>query len=634
MMNDANKPLASKNSLLLAALGIGLIIALWIQLPSLLDPVRSNDDLRNLYWLHRMVEPSLFAGDTLLGHQLLEFKIGEKVLVINKFSPGFALLFILSKSVGSVVLFSKLLIFPLMFISIIFLFRLGSIIGTRETALALCFGFSVLNLILSSNISVAGGLQRSFALPLMIALLYYLSSEKYWRAAFIVFLSSSIYPPIFVLGAATFGISLLKFRNTNFKGISVHQKAIPPLMAATLLGGLLLLPAAITQEHDQISTTLNQSDSPLTITSIQEGRYPLFTFFPFIGAGGIASGADGLNIMIMVIIAVGTKFLIKQKSQPLPHVVVSLIMASIVCFVISWLAILITNSFLLYLPSRYAQSTIIIFLLFYFVLNGKVAMQLAAQKLTRASQTPITAILIISVLIVAVISYGWLNFPSKSLFLVFAGVLVGLWLAIVILLSTHKLRQPSHNIRHAHLKPTNLSTKEWAILGAIIFLGLAFYGRLFDGDITLSDNEQSLVAYLETLPEDTRLGGTPCTLDSVPLFAKRMILFSCETPSSNPVIMQEALESYYAEDAQTINSFCQKHDIDYLVIDQDTYDEAYIDEGKFLFEPFDSFMKQELPDNQKYFLANLSPEMILYQNNSLIVTPCPLNSAVNLQSSQ
>jgi hypothetical protein len=162
-------------------------------------------------------------------------------------------------------------------------------------------------------------------------------------------------------------------------------------------------------------------------------------------------------------------------------------------------------------------------------------------------------------------------------------------------------------------------------LGSFIFITLAIYGRLFNGDEKLSNTEQSLVAYLQTLPKDIRLGGTPCVLDNVPLFAKRMILFSCETPSANPMVMQEALQSYYAEDGQTINTFCQKYDVDYLVIDQNSYSDAYIQQGEFLFEPFDSFMRQKLSGDQNYILDNLSPEEILFQKDSLIVTSCRLS---------
>ena len=88
--------------------------------------------------------------------------------------------------------------------------------------------------------------------------------------------------------------------------------------------------------------------------------------------------------------------------------------------------------------------------------------------------------------------------------------------------------------------------------------------------------------------------------------------------------MQEALESYYAADRQTVNQFCEKYDVDYLLINQDTFSDSYIQKGEFLFEPFDTHMQQALSTDSNFALENIAKEDILFQNGPLILTACPL----------
>ncbi len=626
MVNKFKNADFSQHKLLWAALGIGFLIALWIQWPLLQNIASVNDDLRNLYWLHRMVDSTLFNGDVLIGHQLLEFIIGTHTIVISKFSPGFGALFFFSRLTGSIILFSKLLIFPLMLFSVFYLYRLAIQFTTKMSAFALCFGLALLNLFFSSNITVVAGLQRSFVLPFLLALLYYLTKQHYWRAAFVLLLSSSIYPPMFILGSATFGISLVNFSMNRPKEFSIEWKPLVPLLTAVLLGGLLLLPALSTQGNDQIAISLNQTHSFFDLDSLQGGRYPLFSIFPYIGSGGFfGSAGDGLNVLIMTAIAVGIKLLLKQNSQPVPRIMVQLLTASILCFCIAWLGILFTKSFPIYFPSRYTQTTIVLYLLFYIVLNGASAMQLAAQKLFKHSHNPSALILIVSIFIIPVLIYGWFKFPDRALYLNFAGGLAFLWLSIIVLLSVRKFSKSSPQAPiQTYAKPATFSPKNWVILGAFIFVALATYGRLFNQNVKPTNSEFALFSYLETLPKDIRLGGTPCALNNIPLFAKRMIFFSCETPHANPLVMQEALESYYATEPQTVNLFCQKYGLDYLVIDQNSFSDTYIQKGKFLFEPFDSLMKQQLSTRENFALNNLAPENILFQGGSLFVTACPL----------
>lgn len=626
-MSNVDGAVNGRNRWLWLALGIGLVVALWLQWPLLTDPFRVNDDLRNLYWLHRMINPALFANDTLVGHQLMELNLLGKSFVLSKFSPGYGILFFLSGVTNSVVLFSKLLIFPLMLTSVYYLYRLGQSFTTASTALVLCIGFVFLNLIFSSNISVTAGLQRSFALPLLLALLYYLNQQHYWRAALVVFLSSTIYPPIFILGAATFGLSLVQLsRGSQQRKLTILWKPLLPLATAVFLSALLLIPALLTQGNDQVASSIGQSSSFFDLGPLTEGRYPLFVVFPYTGPGGLfVFGSDALNALILAILSLGMKFLLGPASRSLPRIVNVLLSASLVCFLLAWLGIFLTKSFPFYFPSRYTQTTIVLAALFYTALNGEAAMHRAARKVTELSRKPVTLIAGVTLVIAPVMVYGWYRFPDRQLFFNFSITFALLWLIIVVLLLARNLRKDvPATPESAAANGTRISTKNWVVLGICIFVGLAIYGRILDENTKPPETERALFAYLETLPKDIRLAGNPCSLDNIPLFAQKMILFSCETPHTDQLLMQEALDSYYAADRQTVNQFCQKYEVDYLLINQDTYRESYLQKGEFLFEPFDTKMQQTLAVRRNFALDNLDEADIVFQSGSLRLAPCPL----------
>lgn len=601
-------------------------MAIWIQWPLLVDMLKVNEDLRNLYWLHRMIDTTLFANDKLIGHQLLEIELWGKIFAISKFSPGYGALFFFSKLAGSVILFNKLLIFPLLLISNYYLFRLGQTFTTNQNALALSIGYLFINLFFSSNITAVAGLQRSFALPFLIALLYYLAKQYYWRAALILFLGSTIYPPIFILGTATFGLTLVHFEwDSPQKKFSVMWKPLLPLGTAVFLSVLLLLPALLTQQSDQISQSLNQVSSFFDLGPLMEGRYPLFTVFPISGTGGLfIFGSDALNATILALLALGMRFLMGSKSHPLPRVVLVLLSASIICFIAAWVAIFLTKSFPLYFPSRYTQTTFVLVSLIYIILNGEESMQRAAIKITNYSRKPVSMIIGVSVIILTVFVYGWYQFPNRQLFFNFSVALGLLWLILVGLLLVRNISKATLPLLDTTTESMKISAKNWAILGFCIFFGLALYGRILDENMKPTEAEQTLFAYLETLPKDIRLAGNPCDLNNIPLYAQRMILFSCETPHTSPLVMQEALESYYAADRQTVNQFCTKYDVDYLLINQDTFSQSYIEKGEFLFEPFDTLMQDYLATHNDFALKNLDIDEILFQNGSLMLMGCPL----------
>ena len=80
------------------------------------------------------------------------------------------------------------------------------------------------------------------------------------------------------------------------------------------------------------------------------------------------------------------------------------------------------------------------------------------------------------------------------------------------------------------------------------------------------------------MPDDVLVSGNPCDLDGIPLFAKRMVLFSCERPRSDALAM-DTLLAYYAADPETVAAYCRQYGVDYLVVNQDSFEPVALAAG-------------------------------------------------------
>ena len=152
------------------ALLLSVVILLIVHMPRLLDAYVVEEDFRNLYWLHRFQDMSLFEDDPLVQQQVIDASLGDYKFVYSKYSPGYDFLFQLGTVFFSPPLFGKLLAFPLLLISVYYLFRIAETMGSAKQAFVVCMAFVILNLMLSTDISVDGGLQRSFTMPLLLAM--------------------------------------------------------------------------------------------------------------------------------------------------------------------------------------------------------------------------------------------------------------------------------------------------------------------------------------------------------------------------------------------------------------------------------------------------------------------------------
>jgi hypothetical protein len=157
----------------------------------------------------------------------------------------------------------------------------------------------------------------------------------------------------------------------------------------------------------------------------------------------------------------------------------------------------------------------------------------------------------------------------------------------------------------------------------IFVIGWATYaGKVIGINVLhVPQEEQALLGFLETLPKDVLLAGSPCALDNVPLFAKRQILFSCEQTGKDD-LMRQALKAYYAEDGRAVVDFCQRYRIDHLVVDLETYSKEYLARDKLFFEPYNRELLAHIAGRDTFALAQVPDDVKAFQWGDLFVVPC------------
>jgi len=385
---------------------VSLLAVAWLQIPRLADAFVVDEDFRSFYWMNKFLDPELFPN-RFYGYMMINL-FGKDLIIMPK-SLGYGFLFYLVSLFVTPMIFSKILPFFLMPITILYLFEFGKLARDRRTGVALALGFLFINLASSSAISIANGLQRSFALTFIIALIYYLHRRKYRAAAVVIVISALVYPPAMVLAVATWGLFALKL-NWPLQGKrSWSTGGIGSLLVVSFLSIVILMPvlaprfseilappetAAITSQEQVLDAPHESPKHLWDDPRYQEGGgKPLFILFPLVGRGGLVDlGEDLINLLILSLVGALIYLVLGRRTFDLPIEIWALFWATWLTFGLSWAALLLTNSFLLYMPSRYTRVGLFLFLFMLVFLNIVSFIKEAPSVLQRNPQKLIWAI--------------------------------------------------------------------------------------------------------------------------------------------------------------------------------------------------------------------------------------------------
>lgn len=621
---------------LLITLSIAFLFVLWVQIPVLRDPFQIEEDVRNLPWMWNLTDLMLFSRSPFIQGKILLISIGNIQWPYIIDNPIYALIIQLGSYFVSPLTLVKLIPLLLTLLVAYYAFRLGQTAVTNRFAVIFSLTFVALNLTLHTEVSIIAGLQRSFVSLFVLALAYYLLSGLYGRASLTLFFAATIYIPILPVCGLTYLFSCIDWRNQDNPSWQqrINWRAILWLVGICIVILIFMFP--LFQQHlmprnppPNLPTTENFVTPPEQSYPWEDPRFslkgskPLFIFPPLIGRGGIASGPSvGILIGLFAFFLIISYSLQKKQFQKPPVVLRQIFYASIIVYILSWLIFFITSRFLLYIPSRHTQTTFFIVLLFMTLQNAVPAFKAWGDWVSRHRPKTGIFIFIITLLWLAIIFWQMLRQGITFPLAIVAGLLLLLaaisWQLFKQRTGTQKTQTPTFEL------------PKWGrILLLFVILLLAFsYIRFASPPFhNPSSDERAMYEYLQSLPKDSLISGHPCTMDGIPIYAQRNILFNCEEYSyANPQSVTATLEAYYSDNPEQIIAYCHEYGVDYLVVDTEewlTHDR--ITAGNFFYEPYASALQPELLAQSQFSLASIDPEQYLFTSGSLFIIPCTAN---------
>lgn len=621
---------------LLWILVITFFAVLWVQWPRLQDPYQIEGDFSVLHWMHRFDDQELFKNDPSFFSRITEIELGSQTIVMDSGSPGFSWLFQIANTTIPFLTFSKLLIFPLTLIAVAYMYGIGKKIGGTETAVVLSLVFLVLNLASSTSVSTTGGLQRSFIFPLLLGLIYHLMNKQFGATAIILIIGGLVYPTVFVLGMATTALTLVDWQSLRQHHLKINWKGGIYLGTAVMIVMLIFTPSIMAQPTPTDDSNQTPGEFYQLFNSGGEGhvltdplyqsgsRAQLFTIFPFIGRGGLAvRGISIIHIAILTILAIITILLRPQALSEADPILKYFFVGIWISFTTAWLGIIILSSFPLYLPSRYTEASLFLVLLIFVVTNGKKSFSLFTQLLYEKTQIVVWIIFLLSLFlsIFAFISLISRNQEIPGLRNMYVLLLI-LSIIMMILALYRKFAPPKLSQSTNLPMPRKLNL----IVGGSILAAIgAFYVFSFQSSPRIPDKaERDLYAYIETLPKDTNLSGSPNILSTVSLFGKRQVIYSCAGPNFVPEIIKDSLSAFYADpdDAQRVHNYCNEYDVDYWVVDSRLYKPGTRESLYCSLSPYDSELLPDLIHKNSYYFETISEDSYTFHSDYLFVVPC------------
>ncbi|MEM9908573.1 MAG: hypothetical protein AAF921_26540, partial [Cyanobacteria bacterium P01_D01_bin.44] len=191
-----------------------------------------QDDARqHIFWMQRWLDPGLFPNDLIVDYFQSLAPLGYKALYKTAASLGIHP-FLLSKV-------------------------LPPILGLVATMYGFCFCLRILpspviafvsTLLLNQSMwmwrDLGSGTPRSFAIPLLLAFLYYLSRRARWPCVGVILLEGWFYPHLVLISVATLVIRLVRYQHGQVR-LSRDPLDYQLLGWGTAAGILVLLPFVV-----------------------------------------------------------------------------------------------------------------------------------------------------------------------------------------------------------------------------------------------------------------------------------------------------------------------------------------------------------------------------------------------------
>jgi hypothetical protein len=626
--------------LALVLIMLSLLAVCWVEGTALFDRYAVNEDMRNYYWMARFQDPSLFANDPLATDVVTDLNVLGHTVVVYFRSLGYSLLFYLLSFVIEPIWVSKLLVFVLMPLSVVYVFGLGRLLRDNVTGLLLTLLYIFFIMSSPSSVSLITGLQRAFTMPLLVAFLYYLLRLHYWAAAGVVVLGGLFYLPVLPITALTYAFSFVRIDWPVKVTWQLSRHKVVPFLVAIVVSAALVAPAFLVEVQASATNSESQQVRILDDPMYQKGgRAALFTVYPLLGRAGILDeGWDVLNNLVLLLTVICIWAVVGNRSLRLNVEVWYLLLSGLVLALASWFTISVLSSFLLYYPSRFTRGTIFLFTLCFIAWNLPDFVRSVALSLRRNVRRLVWFLIGLEVILIvmpllALDRYGAGSMLGVSNARTLLPMLGGVTVLVGVALLARSSPPQSHGLQFAAGRIGRVLTVTISVMGVLMVVVLAalYMYAVGHGFLEPSADERALYEFLHTLPKDTLLAGEPGMMSSVPLFAKRPVLFSTEDIGGNDQAILDFFDAYYAETADAAGTFCRQYGVDYLVVNQGLFTQEYLAQRRvFFFEPYNDHIVAAVTWRTDFALNNIPDDRKLFQSGPLFVVKCDEEMFANL----
>jgi hypothetical protein len=625
----------TKSGYLLSILIVfAIATTLYVQYPAIIDPYRIDDDLRQYFWMVRFTDPTLFPDDYLLSNVKGVHEVGFPGLnlLVQYESWGFSLLYWLAGALMHPITFNKLLPFGLMLVSVVYLYLLGKSLRDEGTGFLLGLLFVVFSLSASANISVMPGLERSFSFPLLIVFLYYFVQQAPIGSALTLAVQTTIYFPTFVVSAATYALSLVRFKERR-PTLDLSRRRLLPLVIGVGLSLVFFAPAllSVAGAEAPYSTDMPLRENPYYSAN---GRIPIFgqdlplglPLYVLTGYGGLATYQDIANMVPLLLILLCMFATMGRDGLRVPTTMRLFFLGTLGAWLLSWVAALVFNDFILRYPFKYSSAALPLFLLVVVAYNLESFARVVAHLWQRSKSRRGLLLMAVGSTIIIIASLAFLstdprfiNRTAESVRIV--GVVLGAVPFVLGINQLARLRLKATK-RTAPEEPASRRGSQAALVIIMLIPMIAYGLRIGRNTTMIKSNQRSLYDFVSTLPKDALLAGDLMQMDNIPLFAQRSVLFSFEITGVDESRILTFFDAYYAESPDTILGFCQDYGVEYLVVNLQQFSPDYLEKGMFFFAPQNETIARSVAARSNFILPQVPDDHKLFQSGDLFVIPC------------
>ena len=573
-----------------------LVWALVVLWPHIFDPYRVPIDAQNHYWMARFQDLSLFENDLLpYADDLIETSVFGVPIILYPRSVGYAFLFWGGSFLISPMWLGKVWVFFLVPVSVFFTYQLGKNVRRKTFGFYLAGLFLIINLASPDSLSLASGLQRSFALPLFLLFLHFLHLDRDWIASILIVIGALIYLPTVPVMSLTFLLNRL-----------VKTKSKKPLVK-TWLPFLLGLMVSLAAAAWALSVTFDFNSSAMGPRQIQYGsifldpRYqsggaaPMYLHFPWIGRAGLFESYPEAVLLLVIVLMYVILELATSKNllKEIPPILWHFLIAGGGMYVLSLVTLIIFSSPILYMPSRYLRYPFLISSIYLLALSCDLQVRDIKKVYRPVNHWQFFSRISLIIMTVALITGAIFGFQMPDWLGWFLIVTAGIVVLGNLLVGINFIARINWSQVHFSTwmsKPGLLVT----LYAMITVLGVFAYSRLVGyGTINPGFEERNLYRFIEQLPKNVLIAGSPEELTGIPLFAKRKVLLRDLRPRREaPVI--ENFQAYYESDWDKVREFCLQYGVDYIVYNEDDYRSSYLEQERYFYQPYNEIIKHEI----------------------------------------